>query len=193
MNIHGLCDAIIVLMQPLVEIVIHDIPTHTISYIKGGISQRKIGDLSLLDHELISKDLRLGQTNIYTKINNDGRLIKSVSVLFNDDQLICINCDISVFKEMHQLSSLFLNQSTQGKPTSLFNNDWPEQLHVSIHDFIHKKNWNFNTLSSKQKKELAHHLFIHNAFNQKNAADYVAKILNVGRATIFNYLKEWRS
>ena len=31
------------------------------------------------------------------------------------------------------------------------------------------------------------------AFKEKNAADYVAKVLGLGRATVFKYLKEWRN
>ncbi len=36
------------------------------------------------------------------------------------------------------------------------------------------------------------YLFDIGAFHEKNAADYVANVLNMGRATIFNYLKEFR-
>lgn len=44
-------------------------------------------------------------------------------------------------------------------------------------------------LSQSDKKALAKHLFDLGAF----AADYVAKGLELGRATVFKYLKKWRN
>ncbi len=182
-----ICDAIVRLMDPLVEIVIHDITQNTIAYINGKLSKRKVGDASLLDAQELQ---HLDQT-IYPKVNFDGRLIKSISVLLQEKWMLCINCDVSIFAKMQDLSSALLQISNQ--PQSLFTNDWQEKLHVSIHLFLQNHNLSFDYLSQNDKRTLAKHLFELGAFNEKNAADYVAKVLGLGRATVFKYLKEWRN
>lgn len=186
-NYIPICDAIVRLMDPLVEIVIHDIAQNSIAYISGKLSNRAVGEASLLDME------RLGNIEqiVYPKLNFDGRLVKSVSVILEGKYLLCINCDVSIFNKMQELSSTLLQMSNQ--PHSLFVNDWQEKLHVSIHAYLQNHNLSFDQLSQNDKKALTKHLFKLGAFNEKNAADYVAKVLQLGRATVFKYLKEWRN
>jgi predicted transcriptional regulator YheO len=90
------------------------------------------------------------------------------------------------------MTSLFLQNNINPQPDYLFVNDWQEKLHISIHSFLQNKNLSFAHLTQAQKKEVTKHLFEIGAFHEKNAADYVAKALNLGRATVFKYLKEWR-
>jgi D-arginine utilization repressor len=182
-----LCDAIVRLMDPLVEIIIHDIALNRIAYINGKISNRKMGDASLLDTEGLNNLDQIA----YPKVNFNGSLVKSISLKLEDNYLLCINCDISIFNKMQELSSTFLQMGNQ--PQSLFTNDWQEKLHVSIHSYLQNHTLSFDRLSQSDKKTLAKHLFDLRAFHEKNAADYVAKVLGLGRATVFKYLKEWRN
>ncbi len=186
----SLCDSIVLLMRPLVEVIIHDIVSGKIYYINGNLSKRKVGDSSLLAPGEFEKNI---DQIIYPKINFDGRLIKSISVPINNKWLICINADASVFSQMKNLGEVFLNTIKESQPKSLFKNDWQEKLHVAIDDFLKKQGLKFDELNHFQKKILAKHLFDLGAFAEKNAADYVANILGLGRATIFKYLKEWRN
>lgn len=180
----------VLLLKPLVEIVIHDLSSGTIHYINGDLSKRKIGDPSLLEPEEFEENI---DKIVYPKINFDGRLIKSISVPIHDNWLICINVDISLFNKMKDLGELLLNTQQMNPPDSLFKNDWQEKLHIGIHDFLQKNGWNFDLLTHQQKKETTKHLFDNGAFSEKNAADYIARVLQLGRATVFNYLKEWRN
>ena len=43
-----LCDSIVLLMRPLIEVIIHDLVSGKIYYINGNLSKRKVGDSSLL-------------------------------------------------------------------------------------------------------------------------------------------------
>lgn len=186
-NYIPICDAIVRLMDPLIEIVVHDINQNRIVYISGKLSNRKIGDASLLDTEGLNSIDQI----VYPKVNFDGRLVKSISVLLEEKWMLCINCDISIFNKMQDLSSALLQMGNQ--PQSLFTNDWQEKLHVSIHSYLQNHNLSFDHLSQNDKKTLTKHLFDLGAFHEKNAADYVAKVLGLGRATVFKYLKEWRN
>jgi predicted transcriptional regulator YheO len=185
-NYIPICDAIVRLMNPLIEVVIHDINQNRIVYIHGKLSKRKVGDASLLDVDELKKIDQI----VYPKVNFDGRLVKSVSLILEGKYLLCINCDISIFNKMQELSTALLQMGHQ--PQSLFTNDWQEKLHVSIHSFLQNHNLSFDHLSQNDKKNLAKHLFDLGAFHEKNSADYVAKVLGLGRATVFKYLKEWR-
>ena len=184
-----LCEAIVRLMAPLVEIVIHDLRKDQICFIQGGLSTRCVGDPSLLDmpfEQCIDE-------KIYSKLAFDGRLIKSISVPVAGPLLICINCDVSLFQQMSALAQAFVEKEpTNAQPASLFKNDWQERVHVVIHGFLQEKQWPFEKLSASQKKTVVRHLFETGAFQESKAADYLAKILSMGRATIFNYLKEWK-
>jgi predicted transcriptional regulator YheO len=189
-NYIPICDGIVLIMKPLVEVVIHDLTSDTICYINGNLSKRKIGDPSLLEIKDFEPDI---DKIVYPKLSFDGRLIKSISIPVERKWLICINCDTSIFNQMKNLSEIFLNHDNINKPESLFKNDWQERLHVVIHNFLREKNWNFNDLNTPKNKELIKHLFDIGVFAEKNAANYVAQVLKLGRATIFKYLKELRN
>ena len=185
-----LCNSIVLLMAPLIEVIVNDLVSGEIYYINGGLSKRKVGDLSLLEPSEFEKNI---DQITYPKINFDGRLIKSISVPVDNKYLICINADASVFSQMKNLGEVFLNTIKDSQPESLFKNDWQEKLHVAIDDFLKKQGLKFDELNQFQKKILTKYLFDLGAFAEKNAADYVANILRLGRATIFKYLKEWRN
>lgn len=176
------------LMHPLIEIVIHEIDSNKIVYLNGSLSARKVGDPSLLDQNALYDVEQI----IYPKINFDGKLIKSISVPLENKWLLCINCDISVFSKMQSLSEVILQSVGATQPNALFVNDWQEKLHIAIHDYLQKHHLTFENLHSSDKKELVKYLLDLGAFNEKKAADYVAKILSLGRATVFKYLKELR-
>ena len=190
-NYIPLCDAIILLMKPLVEIVIHDLESQTICYINGSLSKRKIGDASLLDLYMLKAENEIDKI-VYPKLNFDGRIIRSISIFLEKKWLLCINCDVSIFNQMHSLSQSFLSNSITPQPEGLFKNDWQERLHIAIHAKLTDMGWHFDSLTGSQRKKLAYHLFLSGAFSEKNAADYIAEAISISRATIFKYLKEWR-
>jgi predicted transcriptional regulator YheO len=184
-----LCNAMVRLLDPLIEIVIHDLKSETICFIAGSLSKRQVGDTSLLEKEALEQHL---ETITYPKINFDGRLIKSISVPVDENYLICINCDVSIFSQMQQLSRSLLLSNQPVMPKSLFKNDWQEKLHHGIHALLKEKGWPFDSLTQKQKKDVVYYLYQQQAFTEKNAADYIANVLSLGRATVFNYLRSWR-
>ena len=101
-----ICDSIILLMQPLIEVIIHDLVSGKIYYINGNLSKRKVGDLSLLEPGEFEKNI---DQIVYPKINFDGRLIKSVSVPVDNKWLICINADASVWSFSYLKPSSSIN------------------------------------------------------------------------------------
>jgi predicted transcriptional regulator YheO len=182
------------LLAPLAEIVIHDIATNSICFIEGTLSNRKVGDTSFLDVDLKQLEPQI-EHMIYPKINFDGKLIKSVSIPIKEGHrliaVMCLNVDISVFSQMQQLAQAFLLPPTN-QPEILFKNDWQEKVHQALYQWISDHHLKIESLTNAQKKQVVQEMYAQGAFHEKKAADYIASILGLSRASVFNYLKEIR-
>jgi D-arginine utilization repressor len=189
-NLFDLLDAVHLLFSPLAEIVVHDQRTQKNVYIAGSLSGRKVGQDSLLASDVsTAQDY---QRVVYPKVNFDGKLVKSISVKWDDETIICINCDISQFETLKSFCEKILINQNQFQPQSLFQKDWHEKIHVALHHFLAQENLSFRHLKQKDKRKFLKVLFDQGAFEEMGAADYLAEKLEMGRATIFNYLREWR-
>ncbi|STY31641.1 Uncharacterized protein conserved in bacteria [Legionella wadsworthii] len=185
-------EAIQRLLAPYAEVIVHDVQQNRIVAIYNPFSKRREGDPSLLDQmEVQSMEDCVGP---YEKTSWTGNRIKSVSSLIRDDKsnavgLLCINLDVSMMdKLMDSLQNFLLCSKLETKPEPLFKDDWQERVHIYIHSYLKEYQLSINTLNRKEKKALIDHLYEVGAFSGKNAAQYIAKILNVSRATIYNYL-----
>lgn len=185
-------EAISLLLSPHVEVIIHDFKTKCIGAIFNNLSKRKVGDESLLDE--MEKFLDQEVFSPYFKINWDGRKIKSVSALLKNQAgkaigLLCINLDISKWEQMHHFI-LDLMKSKVDQPDFLFKNDWREKINVYVSTYLKNKGLCLEFLDRAEKKKLLLELWKEGAFETKNAASYVADVLQISRATVYNYLKE---
>jgi predicted transcriptional regulator YheO len=185
-----LCQALGKLISPLIEVIIYNLDTHKIVFVEGNLSGCNVGDP--LDSE--NHFDQMGEVLNY-QLSHNGKIMRSIRVLIDDQEnnfLLCINFDMSFLNQIQTLVSQFFDHPTQPEPKELLKNNWHERLHLAIHEILHNQGWSLSTLTNGQKKQIVETLYINGAFNQKNAADYIAKILSMGRATIFNYLREWR-
>ncbi|RUR08881.1 helix-turn-helix transcriptional regulator [Legionella septentrionalis] len=185
-------EAISRLLHPYAEVIVHDIIQNKIAAIYHPFSKRRAGDPSLL----VQDDIKLLNDCIgpYEKTNWNGKKIKSVSSIIRDkDQqavgMLCINLDISAFEQCNELIKAFIQcEQLLPKPEPLFKDDWQERIHNYVHHYLNEHKLTFDTLNRKEKKALVIHLHRVGAFSGKNSAQYIAEILNVSRATIYNYL-----
>lgn len=146
-----IAQALCQLMGPLVEAVIHDLSTGKIIFIEGSLSKRKVGDPSLLDEDA-QLDKELAQS-VYSKLNFDGRLLKSISIPIKEENtvvaLLCINYDVTLFQELGALTDTILGKPLLKKPEALFKNDWQDRINECIHQFLKTNNLQFPTLTSE--------------------------------------------
>jgi predicted transcriptional regulator YheO len=186
-----LCKALGKLISPLIEIVITDVESNKIVYIEGDLTGKNVGESSFMNHQ----EYTLGEV-INSKLSHNGRIFRSINIMVTgtDEKKIhlCINFDVSFLNQIQSFVSQLFNHPIQPQPKELLKNDWHERLHLVIHEMLHSYGWSLSTLSNGQKKQVVETLFKNGAFNHKNSADHIAKILSMGRATIFNYLREWR-
>lgn len=188
-----IAEAVSLLLFPHAEVVIHDFKTKCVGAIFNNLSKRKIGDESLLDEmEKLSDSQEVFPP--YFKINWDGRKMKSVSAVLRNRSgkpigLLCINLDISKWEQMHELL-LGLIESKVQQPDFLFKNDWRERINVYVTTYLKNHGLCLESLDRAEKQRLLLELKKEGAFETKNAASYVADVLQISRATVYNYLKE---
>lgn len=187
-----IAEAISLLFSSHIEVVIHDFKTKSIGAIFNNFSKRKVGDESLFEEVEALLDQEVFPP--YFKTNPDGRKIKSVSSLLKNRAgkpigLFCINLDVSKWEEMHHLI-LDLIESKIEKPAFLFQNDWREKINLYVSDYLKNKGLCLEALDRSEKKQLITALKKEGAFTTKNASIYIADVLKISRATVYNYLKE---
>jgi D-arginine utilization repressor len=71
----------------------------------------------------------------------------------------------------------------------LFQDDWQERINTYIHSWLSKHLAGLASLTRLQKKHVVEDSYRHGAFKGRSAPEYVARVLNMGRATIFKHIK----
>jgi predicted transcriptional regulator YheO len=187
------CDAIALLFQPYAEVVLHDLSTETVVYLSNPFSKRELGEPSLLrEIDFKPSDIIIGP---YEKVNWDGRRIKSVSAVLRLKGkaigILCINVDVSHFHAVMQtLSALVAVPQSLEKPAALFKEDWHERINEYIQSWTRERGLTIAEMSRTQKQQLVTDLAGDGAFGGRNAAAYISRVLGLGRATVYNYLKK---
>lgn len=190
----SVADGISLLFSGYVEVIIHDLASQSVVYIANNISKRDLGDPAALDDvDFSDSENTLGP---YEKLNWDGQKIRSTSVVLRDDDgvsigMLCINMRISAFEAAREMLDLFLTgNKIIPQPDILFHDDWQERINTFIHGWLRDENLSISILSHSNKRQLIEALYAQGAFKGKSAANYVANVLNMGRATVFKYLRE---
>lgn len=190
-------DGIAALFSPHAEVVIHDLHTQTVAHLANNLSRRELGDDSGLED--VAETARKGSLGPYEKLNWDGRRMRCVSTaLYGDDGsvagIMCINFSISVFEDMRSVLDMFIKGAgTLPQPPELFKDDWQERINTFLHGWLGERHLALNTLTRDHRRELVEALYAEGAFKGKSAANYVASVLGMGRATVYKHLKELKT
>jgi predicted transcriptional regulator YheO len=191
-----LADSITTLFFPFAEVVIHDLADQTVAYLSNNLSKREIGDDSALeDIEETTRNKLLGP---YEKVNWDGRRMRCVSTALFDDNghptgVMCINFNIAAFDDMQATLDLFLRGAgVIAQPEELFKDDWQERINTFLHGWLRERQVALNSLTREHRRELVEALHAEGAFKGKSSANYVAKVLGMGRATVYKHLREMK-
>jgi D-arginine utilization repressor len=194
----ALCDAIGKLFYPNVEVVMHDLESKKLVHIVNAFSKRRIGDAMLSDAKDI-KSLDVDWVGPYDKHNSDGKRLKAVSVIIKDVSeqpigMICINYNTEAVESLFESLKGFLHvNDTSQKPSVLFSQSWREHTDETIEKYLNQKNIALSGLSNEDKKALVCFLDQEGIFAIRNVVLYVCTVLNVSKATIYNWLKSVRN
>ncbi|WP_431300698.1 helix-turn-helix transcriptional regulator [Tabrizicola sp. BL-A-41-H6] len=189
---HAVCDAIALLLQPHAEVVLHDLATETVAHIANPFSRREVGEPSLL-HEI---DFRpdVGLIGPYDKLNFDGRRVKSVSAVLRGWDgvaigVLCINLDVTQLQAAIDLLGALTRVPQTEQPAVLFKEDWHERINQYVHAWTNRQGIAIGDLSRDQKRQLVLELAGDGAFGGKHAAAYISRVLQMSRASVYNYLR----
>lgn len=186
------------LLHPFAEVVIHDLEKDKVETIFNPLSRREVGDNSYLDRWDFTVDPDENVIGPYEKINYDGRRLKSISLVLRDKKgkaigFLCVNMDISIFETYRDTLQVFLSNydtSISEATQSLFRDDLYEQINMFVQNYCRERHLSLKALTRKDKQTLIINLHEKGAFKGKNATSYIARILTISRASVYNYLKE---
>jgi predicted transcriptional regulator YheO len=190
-----LADAMAALLAPLAEVVLHDVQADTVLYVASPFSPREAGDPS--DLKELGPISRSGFVGPYEKTNWDGKRLRSVSVLLPGTPavMLCVNLDVSQFEGMRALLESLLRPIAAGAgedAASLLRHDWHENLNRFIATWTRQRGVDARNLRREDRQDLIAAIFGNGGFEAKRAASYVANLLSVSRATVYNQLAELR-
>lgn len=189
-----ICDAISKLFYPNVEVVMHDLRTKKLIYISNAFSKRRVGDRMINDLEDITS-IKEDFVGPYEKINDNGQRLKAVSIILREEKnlpigMICINYNIEVLETLMESLKAMTSLNSSETPATLFSQNWKEHTNQTIEKFLQDKNISLSGLTNSDKKEMVSFLQQEGIFEIRNALNHVCKILNISRATIYNWLKK---
>ncbi len=191
-----LIKAVVELFHPFVEAAVHDLEKSQIVAIYHNISQRKIGDPSPVKELKVNTEDFPEYFTPYYKQNWDGRALKCTSITMRNKKgvpigLICLNVDTSFFQDGYRLLQTFLKvENGAENPIEIFGSQCEEQAESVIEHFLTEKHLSLSHLNRDQKKELVQQLYRKGIFNFKNATPFIAKKLNISRASVYNHIKQ---
>jgi len=196
-NYKTIADCIAALLFPHAEVIVHDLASQTVVHIANNFSKRQLGDDSALD-ELPGDFDQASSLGPYEKLNWNGQKIRSITSVLRDDQgraeaLLCINLNFAVLDQAREALNAFFQVSRLiPQPEALFRDDWQERINTFLHAWLAERQLSLNTLGMKDKRALIEALYAEGAFDGRSAADYVANVLNMGRATVYKWVKALR-
>jgi predicted transcriptional regulator YheO len=190
---------VVALFAPFVECAIHDIKTGKIIAIYNNISRRTVGDPSPLSELQTPIEQFPDVFEPYYETNWNGHKIKCTSITIRDEKntpilIVCFNFDTAVFQDIEINLKTFLSvKETASNPVELFKRDWQAQIDSFITQYLSTQKLIMTNLTRGQKQAIVQELAKHGVFFYKNAPSYVARKLQISRATIYNHIKILRA
>jgi len=191
-------ESIVMLLQPDVEVVIHDLLSNRITYIANPVSGRRVGEPLYLDTAVEELETEIGVIGPYEKAGKKGERLRSVTAVLGDDQgntigLLCINLDCSKFvPALKLLESLIRPVTVQHPLELLFKDDWRELMKLEIRYYLEKLQLPLNKLKSGDRQILLGQLDEKRLLYARKSIEQIASILQILQATAYKYLKNAR-
>lgn len=190
-----MAEAVANLFRPFVEVVVHDMEKNRIAAIFNNTSRRSVGDDSMIEN---AAGLSEGPDihGPFEQRTFDGRRLKYTSVVLRSDEgravgLMCINVDVTPLEKMEEAIGALLRPA--GDPAALdshFRDDWQERIRSFVEQYSTRQKTTIARMTRQERGELVTALQEAGAFRAKNAAGFIANVLGVSRATVYNDLGE---
>lgn len=195
------------MFAPILETVVHDLrkPDESIIAIyNGDLTGREVGDAATnLGRRLLEgdfPDVLVG----YQNESPNGQKLKSSSLAIRDADgaligVLGLNMNVSYFDQFGS----FIEQFISGKNTDYVSaperfKSTPngmttpkEDIREAINRYITAHNWNAQTLSYADKREIVEHLYANGYFKSRGAVTIIAEELGLTRPSVYNYKNDY--
>lgn len=193
-----LADGLVAVIGSHCEVVVHDFSDleHSVVAIAGNVTGRRPGapvpDLSFTAGELSGKTP--DQINYHSRIG--PRHLQSSTIFIRDEQncpigAICINVDYSELLQARDLLDKLtapIRDSSELVVSDTFARDIDELIELSVANFLHEAEIpNVETMKHEDKLRLIQAVEARGLFQIRGAVNRLADLLNVSRASIYNY------
>ncbi|WP_432082783.1 helix-turn-helix transcriptional regulator [Streptomyces sp. WAC 04229] len=181
------------------EVVLHDLrdPDHAIRFIENNLSGRQVGQSAT---ELGLARIRDPQypsvIQNYANQFPDGRPAKSTSIGIKNSTgqyiaAICLNLDISTLSPLTlTLSSLVATDpDNREAPLERLSDRGRRELREVIEAVAAERSTTPRALPRDAKKDLVRRLYEDGYFDTRNAAQSIADLLGISRASVYSYTK----
>ncbi|WP_406277646.1 transcriptional regulator [Embleya sp. NBC_00896] len=183
----------------LCEVVLHDLrdPQHAIRAIENNLSGRKVGDsVTELGLARIEDPSYPSVIQNYPNQFPDGRPAKSTSIGIKNAAgeyvaALCLNLDVSVLSPVTLALSNLVATDTEHRDQSLetLRDRNARELRRVVEELAAERAATPRSLSRESKKALVRQLHQEGHFDSRDAAQNIADLLGVSRATVYNYIK----
>ncbi|AKJ08738.1 DNA-binding protein [Streptomyces incarnatus] len=184
----------------LCEVVLHDLrdPEHAIRAIENNLSGRGVGDSAT---ELgLARIADPGYPSVIQNYPNqfpDGRPAKSTSIGIRNAAgeyiaALCLNLDVSVLSPVTLALSNLVATDTEHReqPLETLRDRTARELRQAVEARAAERAATPRSLSREDKKALVRQLQRDGYFDSRDAAQTIADLLGVSRATVYNYAKQ---
>ncbi|TQV73318.1 helix-turn-helix transcriptional regulator [Denitrobaculum tricleocarpae] len=180
------------------EVVLHDLRTGKIVGIEGNLSNRAVGDESLVETESLEADVDDADIiGPYAQTNWNGEVLRSFTAVVRDEDrrpsgLICVNMRTAAFAAAADLLAAFSAVGQKPRSKALFAQDWREAANALIAETLSERGVTLVTARRTDKVALVAALDRAGILEMRGSPDYAAKALGMSRASIYNLLKDAR-
>ncbi|MCX5254247.1 PAS domain-containing protein [Streptomyces canus] len=183
----------------LCEVVLHDLrdPRHAIRAIENNLSGRQVGDSATeLGLARIADPEYPSVIQNYPNRFPDGRPVKSTSIGVKNAAgeyiaALCLNLDVSVLSPVTLALSNLVATETEHReqPLETLRDRNTRELRQAVEELAAERAATPRSLSRQDKKALVRQLHQDGYFDSRDAAQAIADLLGVSRATVYNYSK----
>lgn len=183
----------------LCEVVLHDLrdPRHAVRVIENNLSGRRVGDSATeLGLARIADPDYPSVLQNYPNRFPDGRPAKSTSIGIRNARgdyiaALCLNLDVSVLSPVTLTLANLVATGTEhrGAPLEHLGDRNARELREAVETRAAERAATPRSLSRADKRELVRQLHGDGFFASRDAAQTIADLLGVSRATVYNYTK----
>ncbi|MEU6538364.1 PAS domain-containing protein [Streptomyces sp. NPDC047000] len=183
----------------LCEVVLHDLrdPEHAVRAIENNLSGRRTGDPATeLGLARIADPRYPDVVQNYPNRFPDGRPAKSTSIGIRNAAgdyvaALCLNLDVSMLSPVALALANLVATGTEhrDRPLETLRDRTARELRHVVEALAAERAGTPRSLNRKDKKELVRQLHHDGYFDSRDAAQTIADLLGVSRATVYNYTK----